>query len=205
MPITKDDAALHPSINTISGELFFYDEPDRNLGPMDIYTLAHSLGNLCRFTGHCTGFYSVAEHSILVSRWLGSFGSPEPLGSPLRLGALLHEAAESVIGDINSPLKSKLRSIIKPIENAFLDVIDRQYLVETRTPEIKRADTALYLLEREHIMPPLSLSHPEHHYIPLNQDFYMSVAWFRQQFKMLQPSQAAQAFMSEYIRITKGR
>lgn len=203
MPIIKEGAKLDPSINTASGELFFYNDPGRNLGPLDIYTLAHSLGNLCRYTGHCNSFYSVAEHSILVSRWLKEFTCvPLPI-APILLGALLHDSSEIVTGDINSPLKWILRDLIKPIENAFLDEIDKQYLVDTRASEIKRADTVLYLLEREHIMPPLPRDHPEHGYIPLTQDFWGSVDWFRRELRMLQPAQAGQAFMNEYVRITK--
>lgn len=76
---------------------------------VDMRDIAHALSNLCRFTGHCSTFYSVAEHSVLVSlvaqEAIGAYGAL--YGSPrIYAGqALFHDAAEAYLADIAAPLK----------------------------------------------------------------------------------------------------
>lgn len=61
--------------------------------------LAHSLAHQCRYNGHCSEFYSVAEHSLRMAAAL------EPEGAKIALIALLHDAAEAYLGDMVRPLK----------------------------------------------------------------------------------------------------
>jgi hypothetical protein len=81
-------------IQTNGGGRFYPLNP--TAASIEIEDIAHALSNLCRFNGHCDRFYSVAEHSFLVSRMV----PPE-----YRLEALLHDASEAYLCDVPRPLK----------------------------------------------------------------------------------------------------
>jgi hypothetical protein len=65
---------------------------------IDIYAIAQSLSNQCRFNGHCE-FYSVADHSVRVSDCCSN--------AEVALWGLLHDASEAYLHDIIWPLKQR--------------------------------------------------------------------------------------------------
>jgi len=69
--------------------------------------IAQSLAFQCRFNGHVTRFYSVAEHSLRVAKRILMDHEDLSINPLLYLVALLHDAGETIIGDITSPIKRK--------------------------------------------------------------------------------------------------
>lgn len=101
--------------------------------------IAHALSNICRFTGHVHKFYSVAQHSVIVSRLVTADNCA---------AALLHDAAEAYIGDVSSPLKAQL-SVYKQIEAAMSAAICRRFnLYGHDEGALKNADMVALATER---------------------------------------------------------
>lgn len=88
----KDNAYIH----TQTGR-FYAAAPTWN-----IVGMAHALGQTARYRGNSDIFYSVAEHSVLVSLLM----EQEVGGDPYE--GLLHDATESVLPDVSSPFKQLL-------------------------------------------------------------------------------------------------
>ena len=117
---------------------------------IDIKDIAHSLANLCRFTGHTKEFYSVAKHSVFASKMV-----PQELS----LQALLHDATEAYVGDLNSPLKDILPEF-KTIETHIWSVIATKFGVPVEMdPLVKQADMALLHAESLKYLAPCQDSH----------------------------------------------
>jgi len=95
---------------------------------VDLEDIAHALSLNCRWTGHVPFFFSVAEHSVMVSMMV------EQLGGSLeeQRAALMHDAHEAYTGDISSPLKSLLAPQIHQLQGGIQAAIDEKFgLIET--------------------------------------------------------------------------
>ena len=97
---------------------------------------------ICRYTGHCRTFYSVAEHSIRVAQIV----VPE-----LKLHALLHDASEAYIQDISRPLKNLLVEY-KRLEENLSETIYAKWLKYRDDAAIKKADNILLVTEGRDLM-----------------------------------------------------
>lgn len=90
-----------------SGRFFWPLDPRAD--EVDIDDIAHGLSNECRYAGQCLDYYSVAEHSVIVSLYVEraarDAGMAEDVVIAWALEGLLHDAPEAYIGDIIRPLK----------------------------------------------------------------------------------------------------
>ena len=134
-------------IRTYTGKNFNLKDPDPN--QVDIEDIAHALSNLCRFTGHTKFFYSVAQHSLLVSKMLLRDGYSHEVA----LYGLLHDATEAYIGDIASPLKN-LIPVYKKIERRIEKTIAKKFNLNWRVARaiIKEYDLMALNTERRDLM-----------------------------------------------------
>lgn len=74
---------------------------------LTLRAIAHGMAKTCRYGGQITGFYSVAEHSVLVHDLLSYRGA----SAGILRAALFHDAAEAYLGDVVAPLKWALRQV----------------------------------------------------------------------------------------------
>lgn len=108
-----------------------------------IADIAHSLSLLCRFNGHCREFYSVAEHSLRVSR----ICAPEHA-----LWGLLHDAAEAYFGDIPRPVKAQFPAVADMEERLLRAVAEHFALPWPPPAAVRAADEALLATEARDLM-----------------------------------------------------
>lgn len=111
-----------------------------------IEQIAHSLSLQCRYNGQIPVFYSIAQHSMLVAQILEErYSDPD-----ISLCGLLHDAAESYIGDLVTTIKRNLK-FFNDLEENILEKILKKYNVysiyKTNEPYIHKVDRELYYAE----------------------------------------------------------
>lgn len=149
-------------IITASGARFELLAP--NPAAVRLADVAHALSNVCRFGGHVRLFYSVAQHSVLVSRRLERLDEGLEAPSVQRAG-LLHDAAEAYVGDVTRPMKQLLALTFEGIEARVLRSVFAGLGIEF--PDawvwslVKRADVEALLTERRDLLPPSPASWEE--------------------------------------------
>jgi len=131
-------------IQTYTGRQFWPLDPR----PEDVHIkdIAHALSNICRYTGHVREFYSVAEHSVRVSRIV-----PEEHA----LWGLMHDASEAYICDVARPVKRfpGFGELYRQIEDRLMECICERFRMDpSMDPSVKTADNILLHTERRDLM-----------------------------------------------------
>lgn len=112
-----------PWTQTHMGKRFYPLDP--RVEDIELFDIAWSLSMQCRFAGHTSRFYSVAEHSIYVS----DFCSPKN-----KLAGLLHDATEAYLTDIPSPIKSLIPKFTE-LQDKLYKVIAEKFKLPQEIPE----------------------------------------------------------------------
>ncbi|WP_249138367.1 HD domain-containing protein [Phenylobacterium montanum] len=119
---------------------------------IEIEDIAHGLARVARWNGQTTGEhgFSVAQHSLVVEE-IAAHIQPG-LEPRWRLAALLHDAAEYVIGDMISPFKAALGLNYRAFEDRLESAIHIRFGLPPKIPTeikalIKQADRACAFFE----------------------------------------------------------
>jgi 5'-deoxynucleotidase YfbR-like HD superfamily hydrolase len=106
---------------------------------VEIEDIARGLARVARWNGQTSGdhAFSVAEHSAVVQQL---FAQLYPRASAAeKLTALLHDAAEYVIGDMISPFKTALGIDYKSFEARLEEAIHIRFGLPAKTPPALKA------------------------------------------------------------------
>ena len=141
-----------------------------NLAAWKTSTSAHIAHALRRemplSNGHCSPFYSVAEHSVRVS-WL-----LEQQGPREALWGLMHDAAEAYLPDLGGPIKKHFHLHDGPHTESFDTAEDRLLAIIATAlkfepihyESIRQADLTLLITEARDLLgpppEPWNISHP---------------------------------------------
>lgn len=125
-------------IETFTGTKFY--PLDAKETEIEITDIAHSLSNQCRYGGHTSGFYSVAQHSCLVA---------DLVDSKYKLDALLHDATEAYLLDLPKPVKMCMPDYEK-FEEELREIICRKFNIVYPIPKnVLDMDTVAACIEHE--------------------------------------------------------
>lgn len=132
---------IGPTILLFGGTYFDFTAPETSA--FTIEDIAHGLAMTCRFAGQCSRHYSVAQHSVHLSRLV-------PHGHAYQ--GLMHDAAEAFVGDMAKPLKIMLTEY-QAVEKRVEATIFARFKVATPLPPtIKDADLRMLVTEQRQLM-----------------------------------------------------
>lgn len=139
-------------VETSTGKYLDMEKPTSDA--IELEDIAHSLGNICRYNGHCLNYYSVAEHAVFVSKRLERKG----FSRLIQLAGLHHDDAEAFLGDIPRPLKPllgvKYTQLTDAVDAVIIEGLDLPFGVEAfHWDEVKAADDWSLFVEARHLLP----------------------------------------------------
>ena len=123
---------------------------------VEVDDIAQGLARVARWNGQTQGdhAFSVAEHSVVVEQLCGQLQPLWP--AKWRLAALLHDAAEYVIGDMISPVKAAVGPGYEALDDRLAAAIHLRFGLPTKVPQtikkqIKKADKVSAWMEATQI------------------------------------------------------
>lgn len=183
-----------PTLITYSGRAV--NPIDLDAAHIAIEDIAHHLSMLCRFNGATRVFYSVAEHSVRVSRIaerraVGAIAHVKQVG----LAGLLHDASEAYISDVTRPVKATpgFASYLE-IEADLQERIFARFGLPFRAlpAEVIAADDAMLAIEFRDLV----ANTPPH--------FIEAAGTTPPLAYQLRPAQAKEAFLRRFAQLTGG-
>lgn len=182
-----EDIPDEVNFQTVSGLYFYFNDPC-----FLISDIAHSLGMLCRYNGHCKEFYSVADHAVMVAEIMEYL----EIGDPLE--GLLHDATEAYLSDVPAPIKR----ILDDIRNVdgLLDERFRQefHLLPRKSAACHQADMIALHIEGWDLVADQGRGFDDH--LGIRQLALDMKHRFPLQYR--QPKEGREAFLAKYEKLT---
>ncbi len=141
-----------PWFTTWSGRKFYLT--DSRASEVDPRDIVHATARICRFGGHASEFYSVAQHLCLA--YEGALTLGHKPDSDVARWALIHDAAEAYVGDMIRPLKYFLKDDYRGIESRIEASIEVRFLCQPSPKvraQVKEIDARLLYNEALRLMP----------------------------------------------------
>lgn len=128
-------------MQTYSGRRFTPLDP--KIEDIAFIDIAKPLSMMCRYSGHCLRFYSVAEHCVLAA-----------LIAPaeLKLTMLMHDASEAYLTDMPRPIKGHVIGYYEAEEKLAALIAQKYGTIHPLPAEIKRIDAQMLDDERQQNM-----------------------------------------------------
>jgi len=175
-----DEPRIGGWIQTFTGDRIYPLDPQPD--EISIEDIAHSLSMQCRYNGHCNNFYSVAEHSLLLSYLV----DPE-----YALDALLHDSSEAYLADIPRPIKPFLKGYYEH-EDALMHKIADKFKFNWPLPDqVKEYDMRILNDEREQ-----NMNECEYEWDDYGEPVGVSLMF-------LSPAGAEKVFLERYFELTE--
>ena len=119
-------------IPTFTGRAFRPLDP--RFEDINIVDIGHSLSMINRFLGHTPWPYSVAQHSVLMTKYAREMGN----GKLVQRACLLHDASEAFICDLVSPVKKEMPTYVLH-ETRLDNMIQSKFFSGVPVTEVKKA------------------------------------------------------------------
>lgn len=128
-------------IQTYSGNVWHFNDISRNT--IDIESIAHSIGMICRWNGQTIDFLSVGQHSCNVfDQVLWDTQDMRKAGQ-----GLVHDVPETIYGDMTRPLKRRCPDYSALLEEAEHYIFGLMGFPEELYPEVVTVDNRMLSTE----------------------------------------------------------